>query len=132
MPVLNREIAERLNVPAPYLAKIMQNLCRGGLLNSFRGRQGGFMLREDPSRIDLMTILCMTEGPEFSQGCVLGLKRCSDETACPMHQRWSPIKQGIIDLLQDQTLEKLAEAVVVGKYRLSDISSLVPFPELPS
>lgn len=90
------------------------------------------MLREDPSRIDLMTILCMTEGPEFSQGCVLGLKRCSDETACPMHQRWSPIKQGIIDLLQDQTLEKLAEAVVVGKYRLSDISSLVPFPELPS
>jgi Rrf2 family protein len=125
-PILNREIASRLNVPAPYLAKIMQNLCRGGLLSSFRGRQGGFTLRADPSRIDLMSILNVTEGAEFTQGCVLGLKRCSDETACPMHHRWAPIKQGIIDLLQGQTLDKLAEAVVVGKYRLADIPAFLP------
>lgn len=120
--VLNREIAERLNVPAPYLAKIMQQLCRGGVLDSFRGRSGGFCLKTDASQINLMQILLETEGHEFTKGCVLGLKRCSDETACPMHSRWMPIKQHILDLLQDQTLDKLAHAVINGKYRISDIS----------
>lgn len=125
-PILNREIAARLNVPAPYLAKIMQSLCRGGLLTSFRGRLGGFTLRTEPSSVDLMSILHVTEGAEFTQGCVLGLKLCSDETACPMHTRWKPIKQHIIDLLHEQTLDKLAEAVVVGKYRISDIHAFLP------
>ena len=45
-PVLNREIASYLDVPPAYLAKIMQSLCKGGLLYSFRGRLGGFCLRE--------------------------------------------------------------------------------------
>lgn len=130
IPVLNREIATRLNVPAPYLAKIMQNLCRGGLLNSFRGRLGGFTLRSNPSDIRLMDVLKVTEGAEFTHGCVLGLKLCSDETACPMHARWTPIKQHILDLLHDQSLDKLAEAVVIGKYRLSDIPAFLPVTNL--
>lgn len=35
-PILSREVAEQLGVPAAYLAKIMQTLCKGGLLTSFR------------------------------------------------------------------------------------------------
>lgn len=131
-PILNREIAARLNVPAPYLAKIMQHLCRGGLLNSFRGRLGGFILRTTPSQISLMKVLSLTEGAAFTQGCVLGLKLCSDETACPMHARWTPIKQHIIDLLNEQTLDKLAEAVVIGKYRLSDMHAFLPSELMPA
>ena len=46
-PVLNKDIAAKLNVPAPYLAKILQNLAKGNLLYSFRGRLGGFCLREE-------------------------------------------------------------------------------------
>lgn len=120
-PILSREVAERLQVPAAYLAKIMQVLCRGGLVNSYRGRLGGFCLREDPARIDLMRILSITEGPDFTKDCVLGLKICSDATACPMHQRWMPIKEEIIVMLKMQTLETLSDAVKGGKYRLSDI-----------
>jgi Rrf2 family protein len=124
-PVLSREIAEQLGVPPAYLAKIMQTLCRGGLLRSFRGRLGGFSLREAPRDIDLMRILLITEGPEFSKDCVLGLKMCSDETACPMHERWKPIKAEILDMLKGQNLENLAHAVRVGKYRLTDIPGVL-------
>lgn len=119
--VLSREIAERLDVPAPYLAKIMQQLCRGGILDSSRGRGGGFCLNTQASQVSLMQILLVTEGADFTNGCVLGLKQCSDETACPMHERWMPIKQQVLELLQYQTLDKLADAVVTGKYRISDI-----------
>ncbi len=120
-PVLNREIASYLGVPPAYLAKIMQSLCKGNLLYSYRGRLGGFCLREGAEKTGLMQILTMTEGPSFTQDCVLGLKVCSDATACPMHTKWLPIKKKIVAILNDQTLEKLARAVQTGKYRLTDL-----------
>lgn len=120
-PVLNKDIAAKLGVPAPYLAKILQSMAKGNLLYSFRGRLGGFCLREQGEKITLMQILLLTEGSAFTQSCLLGLKRCSDETACPLHFRWIPVKKKIITLLQETTLEKLAKAVVSGKYRLADM-----------
>lgn len=120
-PVLNREIAAHLGVPSAYLAKIMQNLCKGNLLNSFRGRLGGFCLREGAEKTDLMQVLALTEGQGFTEDCVLGLKVCSDETACPMHARWKPIKEKIVHMLHEQTLENLALAVQTGKYRITDL-----------
>lgn len=124
-PVLNRKIADYLDVPSAYLAKIMQSLCKGNLLYSFRGRLGGFCLREGAERTDLMQILILTEGKGFTEDCVLGLKICSDATACPMHAKWKPIKQKVVALLNEQTLEKLASAVVSGKYRLTDLPNAV-------
>lgn len=120
-PVLNREIAAHLGVPSAYLAKIMQNLCKGNLLDSFRGRLGGFCLREGAEKTDLMHVLILTEGTGFTDDCVLGLKVCSDETACPMHVRWKPIKEKVVQMLNEQTLEKLAIAVQSGKYRITDL-----------
>ena len=73
-PVLNKDIAAKLGVPAPYLAKILQSLAKGNLLFSFRGRLGGFCLREGGDKITLMQILLLTEGPAFTQSCLLGLK----------------------------------------------------------
>lgn len=124
-PVLNKDIAAKLGVPAPYLAKILQSLAKGNLLFSFRGRLGGFCLREEGEKISLMQILLLTEGPAFTQDCLLGLKKCSDETACPLHFRWKPVKKEIIDLLEDTTLDKLAKAVKSGKYRLADIPGMM-------
>lgn len=120
-PVLNRDIAERLNVPSAYLAKILQSLCKQGLLDSFRGRLGGFCLREGMHKTTLMQVLQLTEGPDFTKSCILGLKECSDATACPMHFKWTPVKKKIIAMLNDMTLEDLAKAVQTGKYRLADL-----------
>lgn len=99
------------------------------LLASYRGKQGGFCLREGAEKTDLMRILTLIEGPGFHEDCVLGLKLCSDETACPMHTRWSPIKHKIVRLLHEQTLEKLAGAVKSGRYRLVDLPDGLVFVE---
>jgi Rrf2 family protein len=123
--VLNRTIAECLRSPPTYLAKILQELCKGNLLYSFRGKQGGFCLRESSAKINLMQIVKFTEGPGFTEDCVLGLKVCSEKTACPMHARWWPIKQEIVRLLQNQTLEMLAAGVTSGEYQLIDIPDAV-------
>jgi Rrf2 family protein len=124
-PVLNKDIASRLGVPAPYLAKILQSLAKGNLLFSFRGRLGGFCLSDNGNKISLMQILLLTEGPTFTKNCLLGLKNCSDETACPLHFRWIPVRKKIIELLEETTLEKLAKAVETGKYRLADVPGML-------
>jgi Rrf2 family protein len=118
---LIRAVAEHLDVPPPYLSKIMQSLSRGKLINSFRGRQGGVCLHEGGEDIDLMRILTLIEGPGLTENCVLGLKICGEETACPMHAQWKPIKTRIVKLLTEQTLGKLAAAVQSGKYRLTEL-----------
>jgi Rrf2 family protein len=120
-PVLNWKIAEYLGVPPSYLAKIMQTLCHGRLLYSFRGRQGGFCLREGAEKTDLMRIVTLIEGPELTETCVLGLKVCEDMTPCPMHHRWRPIKEKIVRILRQQTLARLAAEVRSGKYRIADL-----------
>lgn len=124
-PVLNKDIASQLNVPAPYLAKILQSLAKGDLLYSYRGRMGGFCLKEDGMELSLMDILLQTEGPSFTHSCLLGLKKCSDETACPVHFRWLPVKEKILGLLKETNLGKLAKAVQSGKYRLADLPGVM-------
>ena len=91
--VLNRTIAEHIGVPPTYLAKVLQNLRRSNLLYSFRGKQGGFCLRERGKEINLMQIVHITEGSGFTEECVLGFKVCSDKITCLMHAEWLPIKQ---------------------------------------
>ncbi len=124
-PVLTRTVAQYLNVPSAYLAKILQALARGKLLRSYRGRQGGFCLHEGGEKTDLMQIVILTEGPDLTETCLLGLKVCQNETACPMHAKWSPIKTRITELLHEQTLEKLSAAVRSGKYRLAELPAAV-------
>jgi Rrf2 family protein len=119
--VLNRNIAENLGAPPTYLAKVLQNLCRGNLLYSYRGKQGGFCLQEGGEKITLMQIVIITEGPGFTKDCVLGLKICNDKAPCPMHKQWYPIKQEIVKLLESQTLNILSAAVMSGKYQLADL-----------
>lgn len=122
--VLNRTIAEKLGVSPTYLAKILQNLSRFNLLHSFRGKQGGFCLREKGEKINLLQIVLVTEGSGIKEDCVLGFAVCSDKNPCLMHTQWSPIRKEIIKLLQSQNLEFLASKVLSGKYVLSDLPAI--------
>lgn len=130
-PVFCSEISQQLQMPAPYLSKIMQTLCRAGIVESIRGRMGGYYLSKDPEKISLLQVLQAVDGDEYSRDCVLGLKICSDETACPMHEKWKPIKEEVTKMLAEKNLVALSNAVLSGKYRISDIPfSLLPHREL--
>lgn len=123
---LNHEIARKLGVPPAYLAKILQGLCRQQILDSTRGRRGGFSLHEGAERTNLLDIVLLTEGSRVDRECLLGLKTCGDETACPMHRKWKPIKHKMLAYLGRVTLTQLAKAVRSGQYRLSDLPQALP------
>ena len=108
-PVLSRDMASRLSIPPHYLAKILQDLSRHGLLLSHKGRGGGFKLARPPGKIKLLDIVLATEGTDFGQKCLLGLAECSGEVPCPVHAHWAPIKEAFWNLLSEKSVQELIE-----------------------
>lgn len=62
-PVQGREVAEACRIPPESLLKILQHLVRGQVLQSIRGRGGGFVLRKPAERTTLLDIVQAVEGP---------------------------------------------------------------------
>ncbi len=71
------KIASDLGVSEAHLAKVMQRLGRGGLVNSYRGPRGGFALARPPEKITLMDIYEAVEGPLAVRNCLLEQPVCS-------------------------------------------------------
>jgi len=117
--VLNRDVARYLGVPAPYLAKILKECVRRGLVVSQKGRGGGYAIHPGALDTSIRTVVELTEGRDAFEGCLLGLKVCSEATACPVHHTWSPLKTALLALLSRQTIGDMAEAVRAGRYRVA-------------
>ena len=94
-----KNIAEQEDIPAHFLAKILQQLARKGLLRSSKGPTGGFALRVDPADIRLLDIVEALDGLAPYQQCASGLSECSDDMPCSMHDSWVNLRSRIMDYL---------------------------------
>jgi Rrf2 family protein len=108
-PVLSREIADYLGVPVQCITKIMRSLAKRGFLGSVKGRGGGFLLLPAAESLNIMDVVEAVEGHPLSPHCVLGLKVCADETACPLHRQWTDLRRQEVDWLRSQTICELAK-----------------------
>lgn len=79
-------LAVHIHVPAGYLAKVMNALVRARLLVSQRGRNGGFRLRGDASKISVLDIVDAVDPIRRIQSCPLGLAT-HGLRLCPLHRR---------------------------------------------
>jgi Rrf2 family cysteine metabolism transcriptional repressor len=57
-----KDIAEKHDIPQHYLEQILVILKKGGLVESFRGAQGGYALSRSPDGIKVIDILTLLEG----------------------------------------------------------------------
>jgi len=109
--VMTREIAEVLRIPVHYLAKILEDLSRDGLLVSYKGVGGGFALGKPATKITLLNIVQVLDGSEFMENCALGFPGCSEEHPCPAHPAWKQVKKEIIDSILSQSIADLSPNV---------------------
>jgi Rrf2 family protein len=106
-----RQIAADEEIPAHFLAKILQQLARKGLLRSSKGPTGGFSLRLPSDEIRLLDIVEALDGLNDYEKCASGLAECSDEMACPLHDSWKGLRSRIMDYLGRNTISDLAKAL---------------------
>jgi len=106
-----RQIAEDTGIPVEYLRKVLQRLTRARLVQSERGRGGGFRLGKPPAKITLLEIVEAIEGPVDEMAFVgdgLLRGRLREETLGL--RRWRRhVCEGLRDLLSDTTLADLME-----------------------
>ena len=109
--VLIDEICDGTDLPKHFVAKILQQLVRDGLLTSTKGRGGGFALARTPEKITLFEIVAAVDGDQQFDQCAVGLAKCDDDQPCPMHDKWSKVRDRIEKLLRTTTLKQMSETL---------------------
>ncbi|MCE7992105.1 MAG: Rrf2 family transcriptional regulator [Roseivirga sp.] len=110
-----KEIIAALDSPEAFTAKILQQLVRGGLLESYRGPSGGFVLPQNKP-ILIFDVVNVIDGKQLIEECVLGLTHCSDETPCPVHDKFSGIRNHLKQTLISTSVSD--RSLLAGNFRL--------------
>ena len=103
--ILTRDLAEAINVPAPYLSKIMRRLTAEGILNAKKGHHGGFLLAKSPSEVRFIDILRAVDFEPAVDHCLFGLGSCDTQNPCPLHSEWTILKGQIEKWARSHTLD---------------------------
>ena len=103
-----KEIAQAADLPAPYLAKIIQTLARKGIVVTQRGIGGGVTLARPANEISLFDLGISLDDPAVQAQCMLGTAQCSDERCCPAHKYWSAERAKIHEQLKTMTIADIA------------------------
>ncbi len=103
------EIAHANNIPRAYLAKLFKTLANKGLVKSFRGREGGFILTRSSGEITLLEVVEAIEGPIIER--CLKNRFCPDDTVCPINSVLKECSSRVIDVLNGYSLDHLVERV---------------------
>ena len=102
------EIAEATDAPQTFLAKIFQNFAKLGIVKSYRGTGGGFLIGRSPSEITLREVVEAVEGPIMPNRCLIRSGSCSKDRTCTVHPVWRKVQAQVQEILDGVTLEELA------------------------
>ncbi len=105
---LLNDIATSVDVPPTFLAKIFQQFSKIGLVKSFRGTGGGFLLGRAAENITLLEVVEAVEGPIIPNRCVIAPTNCGGSGLCKVHPVWKQLHGEVRSLLGGVTLKELA------------------------
>jgi len=101
------KIAKEMNIPGPFVSKILQKLSKKGLVIPIRGVKGGFRLAKKPKDISLLDVIEAVSGPIPVNVCVIDSKSCDRIKQCTVHPVWVRIQKLINRELRSVHFKKL-------------------------
>jgi len=106
-----KEIAKKIDSPEQFTAKVLQILARAELISSMKGRGGGFFFDQPSTPLTLYEVIRVMEGEKFFSKCGFGLKLCDGKNPCPLHNDYSPVREGFFQLVKKETIKSLADKI---------------------
>lgn len=127
-PVQIREISETLSLPKKFLEAILLDLRNGGILQSRKGKQGGYFMERSPDTISMARVLRLIDGPLAAVPCVsqtayAHCDDCPDEKQCVIRWIMKEVRDSTARILDDTTLDRL----VVKAQQLEDSSMALEY-----
>jgi Rrf2 family protein len=101
------DLVAELKIPQPFLRRILQRLTKAGVLESLKGKGGGFVLKRAPANISLVDLMSIFQGPVQLNECLFKKKVCPNRTTCPLRSEISEIEDFTFTKLQSVTIAKL-------------------------
>ena len=102
-----QHLIQTLNIPDKYLRQLLTTLSKAGFIKSIRGREGGYVFARNADRIYLFSIIDTVEGMDKYTSCLLGFSECNDNNPCSLHEKWAPIREELLDFLNNTTLAEV-------------------------
>lgn len=109
-----KTIAEKLDIPTPYLGKILQKLTKNNIILSVKGPNGGFYIEDNGNKISIIKIIQVMDGLDFFTTCGLGMKECSDSHPCPLHDEFKIYKERLWELFNNKTVADMVQSINDG------------------
>jgi Rrf2 family protein len=102
--ILVGEVAKAQNISESYLAKVFQTLAKAGLIKSYRGAKGGYVLAHDPSQISFRKIVEVMEGSSPIFICDDHKRNCTFLGDCVISNVMSEAENKMFEVLEKTTL----------------------------
>ena len=110
-PVLIAEISKKKKIPLKFLENILLELKKAGILDSKKGKGGGYFLKKDPSKVKVANVIRLINGPIAMLPCVslYFYERCKncDEKHCGLHDMMIEVRDASLNILENRTLSDL-------------------------
>jgi len=100
-------LIKTLGIPDKYLRQLLTTLTKAGFIKSILGREGGYVFARNANHTYLADIIEAVEGMDKYQKCLLGFSECDDKHPCSLHERWAPIRDQLLEFLQNTTLAEV-------------------------
>ena len=101
------ELAERAGLEMPTVAKLLKPLAQAGLVEGFRGANGGYRLAREAAAISLIEIVEAMEGPLGMTECSVHAGQCGIEDSCGVRANWRRINDVVADALRGVSLAQM-------------------------
>ena len=104
-------LAERIHVEGPTASKVLKLLAGGGLVESYRGANGGYRVVRAASEISVAEVIAAIEGPIAMTECSVEEGLCSQEDNCELRSNWQRISLAVAQALRDVSLAEMSAPV---------------------
>jgi len=122
-PVLIASIAEKESIPQKFLETILLELRNHGILQSQKGKGGGYLLRVEPERITLAQVVRIIDGPIAPTPCVslnfyVRCDDCEDEETCAIRPIMLKVRNANLSVYESTTMQMLVD----GTHKLVQVA----------
>ncbi len=114
-----KKMSDKLEISFHFLTKILQQLTAEGIMESFKGPNGGIRLNKNGNDVYLMDIVMSIDGPQLLTECALGLPGCGTKNPCPLHDKWAETRDSIRAMLEETSLTELVKKGKAENLRLT-------------
>lgn len=109
--VSRQEVASRAGIPPDFLAKIVQQLAKTGIIEIVQGSKGGYRLVRPPTAVTMLDVIEAMIGEIYLNDCVARPASCANNPSCTVHRVWLRAREQLrqtlgavsfADLLRDE------------------------------